>query len=93
MTLAKGRWAELETELMRIDRDINDGNVSAAEIQSLAGLLCWASKVIPYGMIYTRELYSVVADLGMSSATRAQAKETPVVEATYIAHIQLDTSW
>ena len=44
MTLAKGRWAELETELMRIDRDINDGNASAAEIQSLAGLLCWSSR-------------------------------------------------
>ena len=35
-------------------------------------------------MIYTRELYSVVADLGMSSATRAQAKNTYVVEAAMI---------
>ena len=57
VTLARSRWTELETELMRIDQDINWGSVTAAEIQSLAGLLCWASKVIPYGMIYIRELY------------------------------------
>ena len=44
-------------------------------------------------MIYTRELYSVVADLGMSSATRAQAKKTHVVEAAHIARVLLDTSW
>ena len=77
---------------MRIDRDINEGNVTAAEIQSLAGLLCWASKVIPYGMIYARELYSVVVDLGMSSATRAQAKKTHVIEAAHIARVQLLSS-
>ena len=92
VTLAKSRWTELETELMWIDRDIAGGGISAAEIQSLAGLLCWASKVIPYGMIYTRELYSVVTDLGMSSATRAQAKSTYIVEAAQIARARQDIS-
>ena len=47
VTLAKSRWEQLEAELTRIDRDLGRGDISAAEIQSLAGLLCWASKVIP----------------------------------------------
>ena len=44
-------------------------------------------------MIYTRKLYSLVADLGMSSATRAQAKNTYVVEDAMIARARQDVSW
>ena len=49
VTLARSRRTESEAELMRIDRGIQEANITAAEIQSLAGLLCWASKVIPLG--------------------------------------------
>ena len=93
VTLAKSRWEQLEAELTRIDRDLGRGDISAAEIQSLAGLLCWASKVIPFGMIYIRELYSVVADMGMSSAPRALAKNAYIVEAAHVERARQDTSW
>ena len=93
VTLSRGRWADLEAELTRIELNLDMGGISAGEIRSLAGLLCWASKIVNHGMIYTRELYSVVADLGMSSATKAQAKHTLITSQAMMSRIRLDTSW
>jgi len=63
------------------------------DIRSLAGVLCWASKVIKFGMVYIRELYSVVADLGMSSCLKAIGRSTFFTDADYIRRIRLDVGW
>jgi len=67
VTLDSGRWAKLEAEMLRINDSLDRWEISVADIRSLSGVLCWAAKVIQFGMVYVRELYAVVADLGTSS--------------------------
>ena len=76
MTLDKEHWAKLEHEMRRIDMALDTWEVSVNGVRSLSGVLCWASKVIEYGMIYVRELYGVVSDLGMSSCSTAMGRVT-----------------
>ena len=59
-------------------------------MRSLSGLLCWASKVIEYEMIYVRELYAVVSDFGMSSCSTAMGRVTFLEEDNLIRRIRLD---
>ena len=61
------RWENLHLRLLDIWSRLESGLVNADEIRSLAGLSCWASKVILFGMLYTRELYGVLNVLGMTS--------------------------
>ena len=76
VALDSGRWAKLEQEMWRIYIALDSWDVSVDDIRSLSGVLCWASKVIEYGMIYVRELYSVVAELGLSSCPKSIGRST-----------------
>ncbi|MCG3771364.1 MAG: hypothetical protein JW384_02550 [Nitrosomonadaceae bacterium] len=51
VALDSGRWAKLEQEMWRIYIALDPWDVSVDDIRSLSGVLCWASKVIEYGMI------------------------------------------
>ena len=93
MTLDKGRWTKLELELWRINIALDTWEVSVNDVRSLSGVLCWASKVIEYGMIYVRELYGVVSDLGMSSCSTAMGRVTFFEDANLIRRIRLDIGW
>ncbi len=79
--------------MRRIDLALDEGEVSVNDVRSLSGVLCWAAKVIPYGMVYVRELYAVVADLGLSSCTKAMARTVFFVDAELIGRIRLDIGW
>jgi len=72
---------------------LDSWDVSVEDIRSLSGVLCWASKVIEYGMIYVRELYSVVAELGMSSCPKSIGRSTFFEDANWIRRIRLDIGW
>ena len=63
------------------------------DVRSLSGVLCWASKVIKFGMVYIRELYAVVADLGMASCSKAIGRITFFTDADLIRRIRLDIGW
>ena len=56
VTLDRGRWANLEAEMHRINGALDRWEVSVADIRSLSGVLCCAAKVVQYGMVYVREL-------------------------------------
>ena len=62
--------------MWRIYIALDSWDVSVDDLRSLSGVLCWASKVIEYGMIYVRELYSVVAELGLSSCPKSIGRST-----------------
>ena len=93
VTLDSGRWAKLEAEMLRINHLLDYGEVSVADIRSLSGVLCWAAKVIRFGMVYVRELYAVVADLGMSSASRQACRSTFFTDWRLIRRIRIDLTW
>ena len=93
VTLSKARWEKLEREMNRINDALDSWTVTVDDIRSLSGVLCWAAKVIPYGMIYIRELYSVVSDLGLSSCSKAQGRATFFTDEKLIERIRLDLGW
>ena len=53
VTLDPERWVALYASLFDIDGRLDLGAVNAHEVRSLAGLLCWASKVILFAMLHT----------------------------------------
>ena len=79
--------------MWRIYIALDSWDVSVDDIRSLSGVLCWASKVIEYGMIYVRELYSVVAELGLSSCPKSIGRSTFIEDANQIRRIRLDIGW
>ena len=93
VTLDRERWVKLEAEMHRINGALDLGEVSVADVRSLSGVLCWAAKVVQYGMVYVRELFAVVADLGMSSASQQACRNTFFTDAGYIQRIRIDIGW
>jgi len=93
VTLDSGRWAKLEAEMLRINDYLDHWEISVADIRSLSGVLCWAAKVIHFGMVYVRELYAVVAELGMSSASRQACRSRFFTEEHFIRRIRIDLFW
>ena len=77
----------------RINSALGRWEVSVADIRSFSGVLCWAAKVIQYGMVYVRELYAVVADLGMSSASQHACRNTFFTDVGLIHRIRIDIGW
>ena len=49
--------------------------------------------MIHFGMVYVRELYAVVADLGMSSASRQACRSTFFTDERLIGRIRIDLFW
>ena len=79
--------------MFRINDTLDRWEVSVADIRSLSGVLCWATKVVQYGMVYMRELYAVVSDLGMSSASRYACRNTFFIDEELIRRIRIDIEW
>ena len=93
VTLDPGRWHNLEQEMLRIDAALDSWEVSVNDVRSLSGVLCWAFKVIKFGMVYIRELYAVVSNLGMTSCSKAIGRVTFFTDADLIRRIRLDIGW
>ena len=93
VTLDPERWVNLHLTLLDIASRLDSGAVNAHEVRSVAGVLCWSSKVIQYGMLYTRELYGVLSALGMTSAPGAVARRAWIVDVHLIWRIRQDIAW
>ena len=93
VTLDPERWVNLHLRLLDISSRLDSGNVNAHEIRSLAGVLCWGSKVIRHGMLYTRELYGVLNVLGMTSAPGSVARRVMINDPRLIILVHQDIYW
>ena len=93
VTLDLERWSALHTTLIDMDGRLDLGAVNAHEVRSLAGLLCWASKVILFGMLHTRGLYGVLSDLGVISARGYVARRLFISDVGLIHRIRYDILW
>ena len=93
VTLDPDRWVALHATLTDMEGRLDLGAVNAHEVRSLAGLLCWASKVILFGMLHTRGLYGVLSDLGMISARSFMARRLFILDVDLIQRIRYDILW
>ena len=93
VSLDPERWESLHATLIDMCARLELGTVNAHEVRALAGLLCWGSKVILFGMLHIRGFYGVLSTLGMISARGYVARRVFITEGALIARIQYDIDW